>query len=240
MEKPKFSIITVVYNGEKTISETIESVCNQTFQPFEYIIIDGNSSDSTVEIIQSFAIKYPFIKLVSEKDDGIYDAMNKGINLSSGNVIGILNSDDFFEIDCLEKVNSSFLKNGLGVHYGILRYLKNNDEIFVCRYSHNHLEKKMIPHPATFVPKSYYDIYGTFNSNYKYSADLDLIIRLKNAPVPYFPINNILANFRTDGVSNKVAAGIETLKIKRHYNLVNAQTYYIGRFKKFVRIVFGI
>lgn len=231
------SIVTVVYNGEKTIAETIESVCYQSRLPEEYIIIDGASTDDTLEVISKYEEKYPFIKVVSEKDNGIYDAMNKGINLCTGHIIGILNADDYYEQGCLENVLNSFKKNGEGIHYGILRYIENNKEIYLCRYHHEHLNRKMIPHPATFVSRNMYVKFGNFNIQYKYSSDLELMIRFRNKGVNFFPIDRILANFRTDGISNSVKAGVETLNIKKLNNLISKKEYILGRLKKAIRFI---
>lgn len=231
------SIVTVVYNGEKTIAETIESVCNQTRLPQEYVIIDGASTDNTLAVISKYKEKYPFIRVLSEKDNGIYDAMNKGIKLCKGDIVGILNADDYYEPECLENVLSSFNENGEGVHYGILRYIENNKEIYLCRYHHEHLNRKMIPHPATFVSRNLYVQHGDFNLNYKYSSDLELMIRFRSKCVDFFPIDRILANFRTDGVSNSVKAGIETLNIKKMNKLISNRDYIVGRFKKAVRSI---
>ena len=105
MKKIKFSIITPCYNSEKTIKRTIESVVNQSYKNIEYILIDGGSKDKTVEIIQEYQSKYPkLIKYISEKDSGIYDAMNKGIKLATGDIVGIVNSDDYYELDALKNI----------------------------------------------------------------------------------------------------------------------------------------
>src|SRR5574344_2512884 len=104
MKKPLITIITVCYNSEKTIERTIKSVVNQTYKNIEYIFIDGASSDKTLDIIKKYMKEYSFIKLISEKDNGIYDAMNKGISLSTGSIIGMINSDDYYELDAVESI----------------------------------------------------------------------------------------------------------------------------------------
>jgi glycosyltransferase involved in cell wall biosynthesis len=177
------SIITVVYNGEKTIRQTLDSVCNQSVLPDEYIIVDGLSSDSTLTIVRKYMEKYPFIKLISEKDDGIYDAMNKGIKLAKGKLIGIINSDDWYEANAFEKMSEAFIENGSGVYYGIMRNILNEKEFYLERVNQEFLAQKMIQHPSTFVSADIYRDYGLFDLNYKISSDLELFIR--------YSINNV-------------------------------------------------
>jgi glycosyltransferase involved in cell wall biosynthesis len=226
------SIITVVYNGEKTIRETLESVCTQTELPFEYIIIDGGSTDATVKIITEFAFIYPFIKLVSEKDNGIYDAMNKGISLARGRIVGILNSDDWYEADALEKITEAYNRNGSGVYCGFLRSILDDKEFYAERVSHQFLGRKMIPHPSTFISLDIYKRFGCFNLAYRYSADLELFARLINKQVTFFYLDYILTNFRLGGASSSSDAAIESTKIRKKYGLITTKEY----FKKILKL----
>lgn len=129
----KVSIITVVWNNADTIKDAIESVLNQTYKNIEYIIVDGGSTDGTIEIIQSYGNKIS--KFISEKDEGIYDAMNKGIKLATGDIVGILNSDDFYKSnDVIETVVREFISKDIDCLYGDLEYVDKNDTSKVIRY----------------------------------------------------------------------------------------------------------
>jgi glycosyltransferase involved in cell wall biosynthesis len=214
------TIITVVYNGEKTIRDTIESVCRQTVLPSEYLIIDGLSTDGTQNIVEEYTSRYSFIKLISEKDRGIYDAMNKGIQLASGQLIGMINSDDWYEPTAIETMTQAYKEQGSGVYYGILRYLADDQEYYLERPSHRFPAKRMIPHPTTFVTKDIYEANGCFDLKYRYSSDLDFIIRLYKAGVPFHPVDNIIANFRIGGASYTTKAKIEALKVRRAWGLI--------------------
>ena len=225
------SIITVVFNGETTIRDTIESVCRQTLLPTEYIIIDGASTDSTVDIVKHYMEKYSFIKLISEKDNGIYDAMNKGINLASGELIGIINSDDWYEQNALETMFNAYKSGGSGVYYGILRYLKGEDDFFLDRVGQKFVGEKMIPHPTTFVSKDVYIAYGTFSLKYKYSSDLEWVLRLVRKNVKFSHVDQIIANFRIGGASATFKAGVESLQIRRAYKNITTKAFMIGLLK---------
>ena len=178
----KISIITVCYNAEDTISDTIESVLSQDYKDVEYIIVDGKSTDRTLEIIQS--IKNG-IKLISEKDHGIYDAMNKGINTASGDVIGILNADDVYKnSQVLTEVMDAFKAN-VSIVYGDIEYVKYNDLSKVVRKWKAGIYRSgkfkwgwMPPHPGFFIKKSCYESFGLFNLNLSTSADYELMLRM--------------------------------------------------------------
>jgi glycosyltransferase involved in cell wall biosynthesis len=220
------SIITVVYNGEKTIKYTLDSVCNQSVLPEEYIIVDGLSTDSTLVIVRAYMENYPFIKLISEKDDGIYDAMNKGIQLAKGKLIGIINSDDWYETNALEKMSEAFSTSGSGVYYGILRFILNEKEFYLARANSEFLAQNMIPHPSTFVSADIYRHYGLFDLKYKISSDLELFIRYSINKVKFYHLDNIIANYRIGGASSALKAGMETILIRKKYGLITDKQYY--------------
>ena len=180
----KISIITPTYNSAKTIARTIESVISQNYSDLEYIIIDGLSSDNTKDIVSNYQSKID-IKFISEKDNGIYDAMNKGINLATGEIIGILNSDDFFDNNkALSTIAENFSDSKVEAVYGDIKYF-SNDANKIKRYwkAGEYKESKLdngwiIPHPALFIRKSVYDKCGLFNTNLKIAADYEFILRL--------------------------------------------------------------
>ena len=205
----KISIITVCYNSEKTIRYTIESLISQEYKDIEYIVIDGGSTDQTLEIIKEYNNSITFLS--SEIDNGIYDAMNKGINVAKGNIIGILNSDDFYPNNfIISNVVNSF-NNKIDAVYGDLVYVDPINTKKVLRYwkSGTYTRKKikngwMLPHPTFFVRKTIYDKYGLYDSSLHQSADYAIFINFvyKNKiNVAYIP--EILVHMRNGGKSNK-------------------------------------
>lgn len=207
----KISIITPTFNSEKTVSDTIESVFSQTHKDIEYIVIDGVSSDKTLEIISSYQQKFN-IRLLSEKDSGLYDAMNKGVLLASGDIVGIINSDDFYySNNILEKINKVFESDSsIQAVYGDILYIDNDDKEKETRYwkSGEYNEKKLrsgwaIPHPSLFVKREVYNsLEKIFDTRLRLAADYELILRLlmiKRIKVHYLP--EIIVKMRDGGAS---------------------------------------
>jgi len=204
----KISIITATYNSASTVNDTLQSVAKQDHHETEHIIVDGSSSDSTLSIVR----KYPHVsKIISEKDTGIYDAMNKGISLASGNVIGILNSDDFYTHHrVLSKVADAFADPETDVVYGDLQYVLADDVTKIVRtWKAGNFKRSsfyfgwMPPHPTFFVRKRVYDQTGLFNISLRSAADYELMLRilLKNDfRAVYIP--EILVKMRAGGMSN--------------------------------------
>ena len=183
----KISIITVAYNSSKTISDTIESVLNQNYQDIEYIIIDGNSSDNTLEIIKLHAPKFNGrLKWISEPDKGLYDAMNKGIRLATGDIVGIINSDDFYHRqDIIHRVANAFTENkNVQAVFGDVSFINTENKDKIVRYyrAKNFHPKRfrfgfMPPHPSFFTYKSNFEKFGYYKTDYKIAADFELLIR---------------------------------------------------------------
>jgi glycosyltransferase involved in cell wall biosynthesis len=205
----KVSIITVVYNGEKTIRETIESVLSQEYSAVEYIIVDGNSTDSTKDIIQSYGSR--ITTFVSEPDAGIYDAMNKGIRLASGEVVGILNADDIFDSPkIIGEVVAKFKETGADAVYGDLLYVAADNLNQVKRNwkagqfgPSSFLWGWMPPHPTFFIRREWYDNFGMFRLDLGSSADYELMLRMvqkHHAKLAY--IQRVIVRMRVGGVSN--------------------------------------
>ena len=203
----KISIITATYNSAGTVRDTLESVKAQTHPEVEHIIIDGLSKDDSLSICRQF----PHVsKIVSEKDKGIYDAMNKGIGLTTGDIIGILNSDDFYVNDCvLEKVAAAFA-DGVDAVYGDLQYVDahNTSKILRTWRSGSYTTRDfyygwMPPHPTFFVKREVYERIGLFNTSLRSAADYEFMLRallkhqLRAAYVP-----EILVRMRAGGMSN--------------------------------------
>lgn len=202
-ESALVSIITVCFNAVKTIETTIKSVVNQSYKNIEYIIIDGGSTDGTLGIIEAYR-KYISV-VVSEQDKGIYDAMNKGISLAKGDYIGIINADDWYEQDAVEKVVriSRDIPANAEVISGRIRFMEGDQSFLVSQKEMEQIWMEMpISHPATFIRKSVYEKYGTYNTHYQIAADYELIFRLYINHVNFYFCNDILANFRVGGISS--------------------------------------
>lgn len=206
----KISIITVTHNSGKTIRDTISSVLSQNYQDLEYIFVDGGSTDDTSVIVKSYGDK--IAKFISEPDNGIYDAMNKGISIATGDIIGILNSDDFYRSDTvLKDVSVIFKENDVDACYGDIEYIKFQDTDKVVRiwkageYKRSKLNSGWImPHPAFFVKKEIYNKYGLFNLDFKIAADYELMLRfLLKGLITVKHINKTLVSMREGGFSAK-------------------------------------
>jgi glycosyltransferase involved in cell wall biosynthesis len=206
----KISVITVCYNAEKTIAHTLRSVHEQTHKDIEHIIIDGRSTDDTLKIIEIEGAHVA--KIVSEGDKGIYDAMNKGIALATGDVIGFINADDFYATTrVLETVASAFDKSEVSCCYGDLCYVSQLDPSRVVRYwrSNNFVPKSFEagwcpPHPTFFVKRSVYQNLGGFDLDFKIAADFELMARyLESARISSFYIPDVLVKMRLGGTTNK-------------------------------------
>lgn len=205
----KVSIITVSYNSAETIRDTIESVLEQSYEDIEYIIVDGNSKDETMDIVTSYGDKVT--KVLSEPDKGIYDAMNKGVSLATGDIIGILNSDDFYETNNAIKDVVEHFKTNLeaDVAFGDVVFVEPSNLNKVVRYYSSKKFKAaklrfgwMPPHPATFIKKSAYDKYGLYKLGYKISADYEMFVRLLMVEkVKFARIDRVIVRMRSGGAS---------------------------------------
>jgi glycosyltransferase involved in cell wall biosynthesis len=206
----KISIITVCYNSEKTIYDTLQSVSNQVFVDIEHIIVDGASSDSTLAIVNQF----PHVtKVISEPDKGIYDAMNKGIAMATGDIIGTLNADDFYASNtALKEVLSAFENNPtIAASYADLVYVSENDTNKIVRFWKSQPYKDglfksgwMPAHPTFFAKKSVYEKFGLFSLDFKIAADFELLFRLigqNKIKTKYIP--NVIVKMRLGGTTNK-------------------------------------
>lgn len=186
MKGMKVSIITASYNSATTIKQTITSVLQQTYANIEYIIVDGCSTDNTLQIVKTMLpIFNGRLIYISEQDKGIYDAMNKGIRMATGDVVGILNSDDYFTAhDVIEKMVSSFTEDVAAV-YGDVHFVREDDTTNRVRYYSGVFFTPWLvkfgfiaPHPSFYIRKSVYDKYGLYNIKYKISADFELVARI--------------------------------------------------------------
>ncbi|RWY57309.1 glycosyltransferase family 2 protein [Mucilaginibacter gilvus] len=212
MHELKISIITVCYNAESTIERCIQSVINQYYSNIEYIIIDGGSSDATTGIIDRY--KGQIQRVVSEPDKGMYDAMNKGIAMATGQVVGMLNADDVFTDNSVAgTIAAAFAENGNDILYADLNYLKPNGNVLrkwrSGQYRTGMFNKGwMPPHPTFYCKRSLYDRFGIYSLDFGTAADYELMLRfihVKKASVFY--LARVVVNMNTGGVSNNSYLG---------------------------------
>ena len=222
----KISIITITYNSAKTLEDTIKSVAKQTYAEIEYIIVDGASKDNTVSIIKKYEPLFNGrVKWISEPDKGLYDAMNKGICMATGDIVGILNSDDYFTSnDVIQRIVEAFEQNSkLDAVYGDVHFVHPNNLNKCIRYYSSKVFKRnlmrmgfMPAHPSFYIRKECFNQYGLYKINYKIAADFEFLLRViyKNKIcIKYLPID--MVTMRTGGAST---SGIESHKriMKEH------------------------
>jgi len=245
----KISIITATFNSGRTIRDTIESVLRQTYTDFEYIIKDGGSKDDTLAIVKEYAPKFgDKIKAISEPDQGIYDAMNKGIQMATGDVFGILNSDDFYtSADALQVIADTFANNDIDATYGDIHFV-NDDDLSKCvRYYSSAIFRRsfmrfglMPAHPSFYCKKAVYEKYGSFDTSYKVAADFENLLRIiyvGNIKTKYIPKDFV--TMRTGGAST---AGLSsrTQIMKDHLRALKANGIYSNVFLLSLRYVYKV
>lgn len=220
-------MITAVYNNCETIQQTLNSVLSQAYPTVEYIVIDGGSTDGTLKILDLHKSKLDVY--ISEPDGGIYDALNKGILHSTGDIVGFLHADDLFESsDILEKIANAFDIPGVEAVYGDLVYVRKNDTSKIIRYwkscafNEKLLHKGwMPPHPTLYIKRSVYERLGMFNTSYLIAADYDLVLRFFGKGKLFSShIPQVLVRMRNGGISNKslktiIKKSLEDLSILR-------------------------
>ena len=234
----KVSLITVCYNSEKTIEKTIKSVLSQDYNNIEYIIIDGHSTDSTMSIINKY--KSNISMIVSEKDDGIYDALNKGSKLSTGDIIGFLHADDSYPDNRIisNMIRKFTTHKELDIILGDVIFTDKNGNKgrFYSGKNFNFNLGIMPPHPSVFIKKSCYENFGYFNTKYKIASDYDLLyrfIQLNN--VKYLYSKDILVNMISGGASNKSIMSVINLN-KEIYDIHQSHGYPISLIDLFRKI----
>lgn len=205
----KISVITVCFNSAKTIEDTIKSVLSQNYNDIEYIVVDGKSTDGTLDILKKY--RDQIHRYISEPDNGIYDAMNKGIKSSNGDIIATLNADDFYADETIVGQMVEFVQNnGLDAAYGDLAYIDPNNSNRVVRFWKPGQYNKeafyygwVIPHPTFFCRKQVFEKYGYFNNSFQIAADFELMLRFiekHQIKVGYLP--KVIVKMRVGGKAN--------------------------------------
>ncbi len=218
-KKPLITVVTVVYNGKTTLEQAIKSVLGQSYDNVEYIVMDGASSDGTLDIIKKYDDKIDYWQ--SEPDKGIYDAMNKGIGLANGDYIALLNADDWYEPFACQTMADRMLKDKADVYHAALKYIDENGEIVkVEGCSAASIACEMIAHPTCFVSRKIYKE-QKYDTSYKSAADYDFMNRLVKSGASFCFVPEIIANFRTGGMSSNKVGTLETLKIKLRYGHIS-------------------
>jgi glycosyltransferase involved in cell wall biosynthesis len=201
--RPLVSVVTVCRNSANSIARTFESVLHQSYRRIEYLVIDGASTDGTLEVIRKYEPKFRGrMRWISEKDKGIYDAMNKGIGLATGRIIGLINSDDWYEPEAVRAVAEAYRNNGDAVYYGMLRVLEDGQEVMLKLSNYRFLHRDVVGHPAYFVAKRIYQQHGSYRLDYEIASDFEFMMRLIHRNVPFVQINQVLANFNYGGESS--------------------------------------
>jgi glycosyltransferase involved in cell wall biosynthesis len=214
----KVSIITAVLNAKETIKDTIEAVSVQTYEDVEHILVDGGSTDGTVDVIREYADRNRKIRWISEPDQGIYDAMNKSIKAATGEIIGILNSDDFYaDKHVIKDIVTAITKNNADSCYGDIVYVdRHNLDKIVRHWKAGGFDREkfkkgwMPPHPTFFCKRSVYEKYGLLNLDFPLAADYELMLRfLYKYRIRAIYVPRVLVKMRTKGTSKP---GMYTLK----------------------------
>ncbi len=223
----KVSIITVCFNSSKTIRKTFDSVLQQSYPEIEYLVVDGLSTDGTVDIIKEYAPLFQGrMQWVSEKDKGIYDAMNKGIRMSSGELIGIINSDDYYEKDAVEIMVNEWKGEKYQILYGAIRTWKNGLEESISILSHKFLNERMIGHPSCFVTRAVYEDLGFYDIKYTSAADYDFMLKMiEKEKVKFVPVYRLIANFTTGGMCATDKAYEDLMEVRKVHGLLTDYQY---------------
>lgn len=226
----RFTVITVGLNVEDVIEKTIISVLNQTIPPYEYLIIDGKSTDKTVKIAEKYSdlftqkgIKY---SITSEKDSGVCDAMNKGIKMATGDFISFLNAGDWYELDALEKIKSFYEEESFDLTYGGLHYIMLDGKVVnkMSRLDHFPVSTRNWNHPSMFLKREIYQKYG-LDESYPICADFELYLKLRNDGTKIKVINKVITNYPAGGTSTNPNIKLALQRASEKYRAYRSNGY---------------
>ncbi len=250
MSKLKISIITAVYNNVSMISGCIDSISKQKFDNVEVVVVDGSSNDGTVELIRNYHDKITTI--ISEPDNGIYDALNKGVSLATGDIVGFMHSDDlFYDEDSLGLVAKAFHDHDVDAIYGDLIYVDKENTNQIIRYWKSgdyHPDKLskgwMPPHPTFYMKRSLYEKYGGFDLQYRIAADYDAMLRyltMGEISVHYIP--EVLVRMRVGGASNRsikniIQKSLEDYRALKSNKVGGLYTLFMKNIRKLPQFIF--
>lgn len=251
----KISIITATYNSSATIADTMKSVLNQSYKNIDYIIVDGGSTDNTMEIVERYRTRFGMkLRSISEPDNGIYDAMNKGIKLACGDVVGILNSDDFYtSSDVLERVSQVMEDANVDAVYGDVHYVHNGALDKCTRYYSSSLFQRnlirfgLIPaHPSFYCRREIYEKYGLFDLSYKVAADFENLLRLifvHRIRTKYIPMDFVtmrVGGASTSGLKSHIQIMKDHLRALRSHGVYSNMCFLCLRYPyKIYEVVMG-
>lgn len=243
----KITIITSTFNSGATVEDTFKSILSQTFKNIEYVVVDGGSRDNTVEIIKRYEPKFcGRMRWISERDNGVYDAMNKGICMATGDVIGFLNSDDYYtSTDCLQTIVDTLEKEDVDATYGNVHYVNaGNPQKMVRFYSSKHFRPSLMrlgfmpAHPSFYCKRWVYEKYGIFDTEYRIASDFELLLR-------FLFVNKVKAKFiakdfvtmRTGGLSNSGLRSHQQI-MKDHQKALKVNKVYSNFFILCLRYIY--
>jgi len=240
--RPLVSIVTVCLNSEDTISDTLESVLRQDYSPIEYCIVDGGSNDNTKKIIEEYESRFEGrMRWTSGPDKGIFDAMNKGIEMARGDIIGIINADDWYESDAVSKIVSAFQRSReqLCMVTGRICLCDRNGKRFYYVDSREANTETIVSgmpvnHPATFVAAKVYSRIGLYDTSFKISADYDFIFRALKAGISVIDTGLEISNMRVGGIS-EVGKGYDLLKARENFRVRRKNGIYQGAYVIFAK-----
>ena len=231
---------------KKTIGKTFNSIINQSSHDFEYVVVDGGSTDATLDLVKEFERSKKFkgiFKYISEADQGIYDAINKGIKLSTGSYIGLLNSDDWYEENVIEVISKNIsIESDVDIFYGYIRLVKDGREYMVRRNNYDFIMEGigLIQHPTCFIRKRAYEDVGSYDISYRVCADQDMMLRMYKSNKTYKPVDCVITNFSMGGISYSYDSSLEVLRFKLAHGIIS-KVEYINRYlyHKLKKIIMG-
>jgi len=228
----KLGIVTPTLNSALTIRRTIESVLEQDFDDLDYLIIDGGSTDRTLEILNDYK---GLLRIISEKDKGIYYAMNKGVNQSLGNVIGIINSDDWYLPGSFIEVRETYKRTNADIIYSNTQVQDLQGKLGISEHFHEQLPLRMIGHPAVFVTRSSYELLGGFNVSYKIASDYDLLLKAYINGLKFVKTQEPLAAYALGGFSDKPENRIKSIHEVEIIKITNLNTSRFAGLRTFIK-----